>query len=313
MKPLVLFCPEMTHVADKLRDLLGLRVELGEVRGGHFGNGWPMVCIENAAAVKGRDVVFLASFDAPANTIEQLGLIYAMKFYGARVLDVWLPFYPTGTQERIVEYGEIVTAKTLARMISATPRLASGEAAKFHIYDIHAEAEAFFFGDSVQYSPHTAMPLFRRELANLPNIGNIIPAFPDTGAVKRFGRLLPEFTRPVVYHKERHGNDVNLVLVEGDPAHRDVWIIDDIARSCGTILACKDDLLARDAASVSVFFVHGECTGGSWKKLLDTGFTNAWMTDSCPTTVQAVEGKDPFRILSLAPELKELIYQQSIA
>lgn len=307
MKPLVLFCPQMAQIAEKLRAFSCGSVEFGHVQWGHFENKWPSIYIENAENIKGCDVVLLASFDTPADAVEQLGLIYAMKFYGARMLNVWLPFYPPGTKERIVDYGDIATAKTLARMISATPRLANGEAAKFHIFDIHAEAEGFFFSDDVQYCPHTAIPIFVRELQKLANFENTNIAFPDIGAAKRFGHLLPQFTCPVLYHKERYGEDRKLVLVEGDPRGKDVWIVDDLATTGGTLLKCREKLVKSGAKSVSVFVTHGVFPQERWKRLCDNAdFANIWITDSCPIPAQHIEGLKPFRVLSLVPELAHM-------
>lgn len=48
-----------------------------------------------------------------------------------------LPFFPTGTFERIEEEGDIATAFTLARMLSNTP-ISRGGPTSLVIYDIHA-------------------------------------------------------------------------------------------------------------------------------------------------------------------------------
>jgi phosphoribosylpyrophosphate synthetase len=85
-------------------------------------------------------VLFLASFHSPEAVFQQLPVIYALPSYGARSLTVVVPYYPTGTMERITHVGEVATAKSLARMISATPMAANGPS-QFAIFDIHALQE----------------------------------------------------------------------------------------------------------------------------------------------------------------------------
>lgn len=59
-----------------------------------------------------------------------------------------LPFFPTGTAERVELEGEIATAFTLARLLSHIP-LCRGGPADLVIFDIHALQERFYFGDAV--------------------------------------------------------------------------------------------------------------------------------------------------------------------
>lgn len=311
MKPLVLFCPQMARVAEKLRACCSDGVELGHIWWEHFESKFPDPCLGDA--IEDRDVVFLASFDSPETVLEQLAVIYALPlYYGARTLKVWLPFIP-GTKERIVEPGDIVTMKTIARMLSSTPRPKYG-ATEFHVYDLHVEGTVHYFSDNVRVVPHTALPLFAHELRELPNFENIAIAFPDTGAEKRFEHLLKEYLPEkldslVVYYKCRMGAERHLRLVRGDPKGKDVWIIDDLATTGGTLVACREKLVQQGATSASVFVTHGVFPKRRWERLVGNGdFANVWITDSCPVTAaQAVESVEPFRVLSLVPELADII------
>jgi hypothetical protein len=64
-------------------------------------------------------------------------VIYALPAYGAKKLTVVVPWYPTGTMERIDEIGQVPTGASLAKMLSATPLAATGPVL-FVILDIHA-------------------------------------------------------------------------------------------------------------------------------------------------------------------------------
>ena len=54
-----------------------------------------------------------------------------------RSLTFVLPYFPTGTMEREDEEGQVATAMTMARMLSAIPLSAMGPS-KIMIFDIHS-------------------------------------------------------------------------------------------------------------------------------------------------------------------------------
>ena len=81
-------------------------------------------------------MLFLASFHSPEAVFQQLSVIYALPSYSEH-LTVVVPFFPTGTMERVTHIGEVATAKSLSRMLSATPMAAHGPT-QIAILDIHA-------------------------------------------------------------------------------------------------------------------------------------------------------------------------------
>lgn len=54
-----------------------------------------------------------------------------------RSLSFILAYFPTGTMERVDMEGQVATASTMARLLSATPLTAMGPT-KLLIFDIHA-------------------------------------------------------------------------------------------------------------------------------------------------------------------------------
>jgi len=64
-------------------------------------------------------------------------VILSLPRYFARSLTLVLPYFPTGTMERIEQEGQIATAVTLATILSAIPLCSAGPA-RIVIYDIHA-------------------------------------------------------------------------------------------------------------------------------------------------------------------------------
>lgn len=91
----------------------------------------------NAHGIRGQHVAFLASFSSPSVIFEQLSIIYALPRMFVASFTLVLPFFPTGTLERMEDEGDIATAFTLARIISNIP-ISRGGPTSLVIFDIHA-------------------------------------------------------------------------------------------------------------------------------------------------------------------------------
>ncbi len=304
-KKLIFYCNEMTSVAHALANSPSAHDMLfGKIRWNSFEDGLPDLHIENAEAIAGADVTFLAHF-TPANLFGQIAAIYAIPRHRARSFKLILPYFPPGTKERVIEYGDIATAKTLARMLSAIPLSQNGPT-EIVMFDIHALSEQFYFEDTVLPRLESAMRLFKLRLHTLPDRNNIAIAFPDEGARKRFGRQFTEFPT-IECRKARDGAKRSVYIVEGNPKDKHAIIVDDIDKTCGTKLACKNALSEAGADTVSSYSTHGVYPEESWRKMISAGFKHIWITDSCPTMAQGLRSAGPFEIISLAPEIERII------
>ena len=102
-----------------------------------FPDGFPDLFIPNAQNIRGRHVAFLASFSSPGVIFEQLSIIYNLPKLFIASFTLILPFFPTGTSERMEDEGDVATAFTLARSLSHIP-ISRGGPTSLVIFDIHA-------------------------------------------------------------------------------------------------------------------------------------------------------------------------------
>ena len=102
-----------------------------------FSDGFPNLFVRDALDIRSRHVAFLGSFHEPATIFEQVSVIYQLPRLFIGSFTLVLPFFPTGTLERVEAEGEVATAFTLARMLSHIP-LTRGGPASIVIFDIHA-------------------------------------------------------------------------------------------------------------------------------------------------------------------------------
>ena len=302
MRPVLFTCRNMETLALEIVARSSQEIAMGSITWETFSDSFPKIFIKNVGQIRNRDVVFLASFDTPGAIFEQLGVIYALPRYGVKSLKVILPYFPTGTMERVDEEGQIATAMTLARMLSIIPPTKSGPA-EVVIYDIHALQERFYFRDEVIPRLESGIPLLK---ARLQDMIHVAIAFPDEGAWKRFGRMFNGYPQ-ILCDKVRDGGKRVVTIKEGDPRNMNVVIVDDLVQTGGTLHACKDALSANGAASVSAYATHGVFPKESWRTFVRSGFSHIWITDSCPLTAQAVRDEKPFEVLSLAPLIAPII------
>lgn len=280
-------------------------VELRSITWRKFADGFPNLFISNAHGIRGQHVAFLASFSSPSVIFEQLSVIYAMPRMFVSSFTLVLPFFPTGSVERMEEEGDVATAFTLARILSNIP-MSRGGPTSLVIFDIHALQERFYFGDNVLPCFESGVPLLKHRLHQLPDSDNITIAFPDDGAWKRFHKQLQHFPT-VICTKVREGNKRFVRLKEGDPAGRHVVIVDDLVQSGSTLIECQKVLAAQGAKKISAYVTHGVFPERSWERFQhdngvgpENGFAYFWITDSCPLTAKEVVGRFPFEVLSLA-------------
>lgn len=269
------YCAEMEALAQRVAAELDA-IELRAINWRTFEDGFPNLAIPNAHGIRGQHVAFLASFSSPGVIFEQLSIIYALPKLFISSLTLVLPFFPTGTSERMEEEGDIATAFTLARVLSNIP-ISRGGPTSLVIFDIHAL--------------------------------QISIAFPDDGAWKRFHKQLQHFPT-IVCAKVREGNQRIVRLKEGDPKGRHVVIVDDLVQSGGTLIECQKLLAKHGAAKVSAYVTHGVFPKRSWERFMnddrgspENGMAYFWITDSCPLTVKEVKNKAPFEVLSLASSI----------
>ncbi|XP_026404748.1 ribose-phosphate pyrophosphokinase 4-like [Papaver somniferum] len=312
-KVLLFYCVESEDLARKVAASQSDSIQLQSINWRSFDDGFPNLFINNAQDIRGQHVAFLASFSSPAVIFEQLSVIFALPRLFVASFTLVLPFFPTGSFERMEEEGDVATAFTMARILSNIP-ISRGGPTSLVIYDIHALQERFYFGDHVLPCFETGIPLLKQRLDQLPDADNIVVAFPDDGAWKRFYKQLQHYPM-VVCTKVREGDKRIVRLKEGNPAGRHVVIVDDLVQSGGTLIECQKVLAAHGATKVSAYVTHGVFPKRSWERFTscnekeesERAFSYFWITDSCSHTVKAIGDRAPFEVLSLAGSIADAL------
>uniref|UniRef100_A0A6B2LAG6 Uncharacterized protein n=1 Tax=Arcella intermedia TaxID=1963864 RepID=A0A6B2LAG6_9EUKA len=309
---MVLFsCESHSQLSKNLISISKGSVVPGDITWGCFEDEFPNLMINDVQSIRSKNSIILLDFLDLKKIFAQLSAIYAIPRYFVKSLTIVLPYFPTGTMERIDEEGQIATAMTLARLLSATPPTTFGPP-RIIIYDIHALQERFYFGDSVVPILSTAIPTFIRKLRASHKNEQIAIAFPDEGAWKRFHKQFESFNL-IICTKVRDGDKRIVSVGEGNEYCKDrhVFIVDDLVKTGGTLIECNKALRNFGAKHVSAFVTHAVFPKRSWERFTkapaDQRFENFYITNSCPTTVAEINDQSPFHVLDLAEDLLDLL------
>ncbi|CAF3242912.1 unnamed protein product [Rotaria socialis] len=313
--PTILFyAREMKKLAEEIQSFSkDHRIELGDIEWKTFADSWPNIFIRNSEQIRHSHVLFLASLHNPQTIFEQISLLYHLPKYLCRSLKVLLPYFPTGTMERIQIQGEIATAFSLAQMISAIPLTRTGPS-EIVIFDIHSLQNQFYFSSNIIVRLESTVELLLDELKKTENQNEKYAiAFPDDGAHKRFGHMFDGHNYPVVIcSKIREGDSRSTAIREGNPKGYHCIIIDDLVQSGGTLIECAGAVLRNGAVNVSAFVGHGIFPNESWKKFLHSNnpivrFDKFYLTNTYPNTEILID-KPPFKVFSIAQILFNICF-----
>ena len=166
---ILFYAPEMQHLAEEmLRCSDEHPLLLGEIQWSAFADKWPNIFIKNSDSIRNSHVLFLASSDNPSTLFGQISVLYHLPKYLCRSLKILLPYFPTGTMERIQVQGEIATAYSLAQMLSSVPLTRTGPP-EIIIFDIHALQNQFYFSPNIIVRLESTVGLLLNQLKNEDN------------------------------------------------------------------------------------------------------------------------------------------------
>ena len=232
----------------------------------------------------GRDVVLLGGTPTDGDWLELYDLGCAISRSGARSLAIVMPYFGYATMERAVFPGEVVTAKSRARLISAIPPCEGGS--RVFLFDLHTDGIEFYFSDN-----HTT-----RHLYGAPIVTSSVKAMMgDTPYVlgataagrAKWGQSLARSlgVEPAFVYKKRDPSTGGLSVtgINADVSGKDVVLYDDMIRTGSSLVQAGRAYLSQGAARVHAIASHLVLPGDSLEKIRAAGvFTHLVGTDSHP-------------------------------
>ena len=270
----------------------------GEIERKFFSDGERYLRI--LSPVLQHDVVLIGGTVSDLDTIEIFDLASAIAKYGARTLTLVIPYFGYQTMERAVKPGEVVTAKTRARLLSAIPQARTGT--RVMLLDLHAEGLPHYFEDTIHPFHVYAKSLMIDIIRDLGG-RNYVLACTDAGRAKWVESLANDLGIDASFiFKRRVSDDTTEVLaVSAQVKNKKVVIYDDILRSGNSMINAAKAYMEAGALTVSAAVTHGVFTNDSLSRIKNSGlFERFACTDSHPRALQL---KDDFLEVSSVAEL----------
>jgi ribose-phosphate pyrophosphokinase len=232
--------------------------------------------------VSGRDVVLIGGTVSDADTLELFDLACSIVKYGARSLALLIPYFGYSTMERAVKAGEVVTAKTRARLFSAIPLAAAGN--RVFLVDLHAEGIPHYFEGGIRPVHVYAKPVIV-ELARRLGGEDIVLACTDAGRAKWVESLANQMGVPAsfVFKRRIDGSHTEVTAMSAAVSGKNVVIYDDMIRTGGSLIAAARAYKAAGAQKLTAIATHGVFPGDALERLSATGlFSAIACTDTHP-------------------------------
>lgn len=264
------------YLADKIVAMQG--IEAGKVYVEYFPDGERYQRI--LTDVVGRDVVLLGGTISDNDTLEFYDLACAIEKHGANSLTMIVPYFGYSTMERAVHKGDVVTAKTRARLLSSIPSTGAGN----HIFllDLHTEGLPHYFEGNIQPTHFYAKELVIEACREFGGTDFTL-ACTDAGRAKWVESLANDMgVQPAfVFKKRLSGDSTSITGINADVAGKTVVIYDDMIRTGGSLMKAAQAYHQAGAKEVFAVTTHGLFTNNALEKIKSSGlFRKIATTDS---------------------------------
>ncbi|UEG54175.1 ribose-phosphate diphosphokinase [Mucilaginibacter daejeonensis] len=266
MKKLLFAIKEYTYLAERV--LACTDMEKGILEVNHFTDGERYQRI--ISPVDGRDVVLIGGTVSDEAMLELYDLASSLVSYGANSLTLVIPYFGYSTMERAVLSGEIVTAKTRARLLSSIPRSNRGN--KVLLFDLHSEGIQYYFEHDL-YPVHVYCKDLVIEAARQYGGTDLVMASTDAGRAKWVESLANDMGVSAAFILKRRlkGDHTEVSAINADVAGKTVVIYDDMIRSGGSIINAAKTYKEAGAGDIYVITTHGLFVNDGINKLRDSG------------------------------------------
>ncbi|MDX2020109.1 MAG: ribose-phosphate diphosphokinase [Deltaproteobacteria bacterium] len=268
--PILFSIPGYEAFAAALADRLG--AELGTVTRQTFPDGELYQRIDSRLAQ--RDALVVGGTHDDASTLTLFDLSCALAKYGVRRLDLVVPYFGYSTMERMTYPGEVVTAKTRTRLLSAIPAAPFGN--RIWCIDLHNEGLPHYFEGHAVSRNLTAKSVL---LPHIKALGgpDLVLASTDAGRAKWVQGLAQELRcqAAIIIKRRMSGTDTQITSVSCDVAGKNVVIYDDMIRTGGSLLAAATAYREAGANQIDVVATHGVFPGQAYERLRDSGLVRS--------------------------------------
>jgi len=303
MKKILFYTQQYQYLAEKI--LACSSFERGDLEVSRFTDGELYQRI--LSNVENRDVILLGGTINDESTLELFDLASSLVSYGANSLSLVVPYFGYSTMERAVLPGEIVTAKSRARLLSAIPRSNKGN--RVYLFDIHSEGIPYYFEHGL-YPVHIYCKDIVTKAALEYGGDNFVMASTDAGRAKWVESLANDLGVNAAFILKRRlkGDHTEVSAINADVAGKTVIIYDDMIRSGGSIINAAKTYKDAGAKDIIVITTHGLFVNDGLQKLKNCGLIKKLICTDSHANCSSLLNDDFVEVRSLAELICSTIY-----
>jgi ribose-phosphate pyrophosphokinase len=249
--------------------------------------------------IGGRNLVLIGGTVSDEDTLEMYDLACAMEKHGAHSLTLIVPYFGYSTMERSVKKGEVITAKTRARLFSFIPHTEQGN--RIMLFDLHSEGLPHYFEGNLRPMHVYCKPLIIEAAKKLGG-DNFILACTDAGRAKWVESLANDMgvNAAFVFKQRLSGDQTQITGINADVKEKTVIIYDDMIRTGGSLRQAAEAYLKAGAKEIFAITSHGLFSNQALEKLKNTGLFKSMVSTDTHYLAQQQEC-DFLKIMSIAP------------
>lgn len=252
------------------------------------------------SSVDRRDVVLIGGTTSDNDTLELYDLACSIEQYGANSLTLVIPYFGYSTMERAVKSGEVVTAKSRARLLSAIPKTGGGN--HVLLFDLHTEGIPYYFEGNLRPEHVYCKDVILQAVRDLGG-DDFILACTDSGRAKWVESLANDIgvNAAFVFKRRISGEDTEITGINADVEGKNVIIYDDMIRTGGSIIRAAQAYKDAGADKIFAITTHGLFIRGGLERMQQSQlFEKVVSTD---THINAVAIQNDFLEIRSVDEL----------
>jgi ribose-phosphate pyrophosphokinase len=292
----VFTCNSNPKLAKEIVEYIG--VALGDAEVFRFSDGEIQIRLNES--VRGCDVYLIQSTCYPVNDhlMELLVMIDAFKRASVKSINVVMPYYGYGRQDRKARSRDPITAKLVANLIE------TAGAHRVITMDLHAMQIQGFFDIPVDHL--LGVPILG-QYYRAKKLSNVVVVSPDHGGVVRARRLADYLSAPLaIIDKRRPEPNLSEVMnIIGDIEGKTAILIDDMIDTAGTMVLAANALIEYGATEVYASGTHAVLSGPAMQRIEQSPIKELVVTNTIPITHPDPSNK--LKILSVASLMGEAI------
>jgi ribose-phosphate pyrophosphokinase len=284
-------------LAERICDYLGVQIGKADVT--TFSDGEIQVEIEES--VRGMDVFLIQPTCPPVNQnlMELLIMLDALKRASTARVNVVMPYYGYGRQDRKVAPRAPISARLVADLVQVAG------ATRVLAMDLHVGQIQGFFDIPVDHL--YALPVQLDYFKDITEPTVVVS--PDAGGVERaraFAKRLNNASIAIIDKRREKANISKVMHIVGEVKDKVAIILDDMIDTGGTIVQSAEALIRDGASRVYACCSHAILSGSAVEKLNSSPICELVITNTIPLNEKSMK-LERVKVLDVSPILGEAI------